>query len=59
MRVFETAEQVYHYVYEQFDEAAFEHLRIHRADGRNEDFTRDGTQSHQENVTRLQEMMFG
>jgi hypothetical protein len=57
MRTFESADEIYHYCYNQFEESAFEHLRIHRADGRETDFTRNGTQSDAENLARLQSLM--
>jgi hypothetical protein len=60
LRTFETADQVYHYVYKEFGEAAFARLVIHRASGEDTvTFVHDAQQSDEENVARLQAMMFG
>jgi hypothetical protein len=60
MRTFETAEQVYQYVYKEFGEAAYDRLVIHRASGADTvTFVHDAQQSDEENTARLQEMMFG
>ena len=56
---YDTAAQVYEYVYKKFDEAAFGHLIIHRAGTeKTTEFVRDAEQSDAENEERLRVLMF-
>jgi hypothetical protein len=56
---FDTAEEIYDYVYKKFGEAAFEKLVIHRKERENATFTHDDTQTEAENIARLNDLLFG
>jgi hypothetical protein len=56
---FDSAEEVFHYVYKKYDEAVFEKLVIHRKGKENAVFTHDDAQTETENIARLNDCLFG
>jgi hypothetical protein len=56
-RPFENANELYQYVYKAFDEAVFQKIVIHATDAPTAEFTRDESQSDDENLSRLQALL--